>query len=485
VIDVDDDLLIRVKAAYRDVIKDPAAFRNQAASLVREARQNGDAEALCLSLRASAWAERYALEHRHALQLLNEAARIARHHRLSHVLGEVLVTRGAVRLELGRLSAARRDFDAAELLVPSDAIAELTSQRATLFANQGDFASAAILYARLLKDGTLSADVRYKAATNLGIIQAYRGRFPEALALFDMASGAAEQVSPLYVAFVAENKAWVTVLAGQLGDGVAQFDAARAMFDELGVPPSELMMEYADALMQLRLLPEALEHAREAVAILDSHGVELMAAEARLNAAQLALLSNRLDEAVADADAALTSFRRQHRAWGAAWATLIDLEARLRLGAIAPRDIARGRRSALALEQAGMQAYAVHAHLVAGQVAVASSRIADAVQFFTRGRLLSRGLPVLPRLKGTLAAALAAQLLGRADRVRSLTRSGLDDLAKHRAALPSTELRARASGHGEELGRLGLAARIDSQPAARILEWMERTRAAALSVVDT
>ena len=68
--------------------------------------------------------------------------------------------------------------------------------------------------------------------------------------------------------------------------------------------------------------------------------------------------------------------------------------------------------------------------------------------------------------------------------MRSLSRSGLDDLAKHRAALPSTELRALASGHGEELGRLGLAARIGNQSATRVLEWMERTRAAALSVVD-
>ena len=97
--DPNDDLLLRVKAAYRGVISDPAAFRNRAASLVLEARQNGDPEALCLSLRASGWAERYALEHRHALRLLNEAARIARHNRLSRVLGEVLVTRGAVRLK--------------------------------------------------------------------------------------------------------------------------------------------------------------------------------------------------------------------------------------------------------------------------------------------------------------------------------------------------------------------------------------------------
>jgi tetratricopeptide (TPR) repeat protein len=383
------------------------------------------------------------------------------------------------------MSAARRDFDAAEPLVPSEAVAELTIQRATLLDNQGERVMAASLYARLLKDPSLTAEVRLKAATNFGILQAERGRFQEALALFDVASRAAEQVSPLYVALVAENRAWVTVSAGLLAEGVAQFDAARAMFQKLGLPPGELFMEYSEALKQLRLLPEALEHAREAASILESHGVELMAAEARLNVASLALLSNRLDEAVADAGAARASFRRQHRAWGVAWATVVEMEARLLLGAVEERDVSRVRQSALALERARIQAYAVHAHLIAGRAAAASGRVADAVQSWKRGHELSRGLPLLLRLKGMLAAALGAQQQGRPDRVRSLTRSGLDDLAKHRAALPSTELRALASGHGEELGRLGLAARVGGQSPVRVLAWMERTRAAALSVVDS
>lgn len=481
----DEDLLIRAKAAYRDVITDPQAFRARAGDLVQEARRRGHAEALCLSLRAAAWAERYALEHQGALSLVNEAASIARKHRLNELLGHILVTRGAVQHELGRLSAARRDFDAAEPLLPPDSIAELTSQRATLFANLGDLAAAASHYTRLLNDSNLAAEVRFKAATNFGILQAHRGRFSEALALFEVAASAAEQVSPLYAALVAENRAWVTVLAGRLADGVAQFDTARAMLEELGVPPGELLKEYSEALTQLRLLPEARDRAREAVTILESHGVHLMAAEAKLNAAQLALRSDRLDEAVADATAARTSFRRQKRAWGAATATVVELEARLRLGAAHSGDIARARRAALALERAGMRAYAVNAHLVTGKVAAAAGRMSAAVRSWTRSHELSRGLPLLVRLIGSEAAARAAQHQGRADRVRSLTRSGLDDLAKHRAALPSTELRALASGHGEELGRLGLASRVGSQPPARVLEWMERTRAAALSVVDT
>jgi hypothetical protein len=316
-------------------------------------------------------------------------------------------------------------------------------------------------------------------------LQAHRGQFPESLLLFDVARQAAERVSQLYVALVAENRAWVTAQAGLLADGVAQLDAAKAMLEGLGIPPGELLMEYSTALTHLRLLPEARERAREAVTILESHGVELMAAEARLNSASLSLMANRLDEAVAEAEAARASFRRQRRPWGVARATSIELEARLRLDAIEPRDVTRARRAAQALERARMRAHAVQAHLIAGQVAMARGRATDAVAAWTRSHELSRGLPLLVRLMGTLAAALSAQHQGRADRVRSLTRSGLDDLAKHRSALPSMELRALASGHGEELGRLGLASRVGKQPAARVLEWMERTRAAALAVVDS
>ncbi|MEU4222163.1 CHAT domain-containing protein, partial [Actinoplanes sp. NPDC026623] len=53
-------------------------------------------------------------------------------------------------------------------------------------------------------------------------------------------------------------------------------------------------------------------------------------------------------------------------------------------------------------------------------------------------------------------------------------------LARHRAALPSLELRVLAAGHGAELGALGLRRLLPSASAGRILEWLERTRTAAL-----
>jgi len=72
----------------------------------------------------------------------------------------------------------------------------------------------------------------------------------------------------------------------------------------------------------------------------------------------------------------------------------------------------------------------------------------------------------------------------RHDAVLAHGRAGMDDLARHRATLASAELRALASGHGAELGRLGLASLLQTHAPAQVLAWMERTRVAALSSVD-
>jgi hypothetical protein len=61
---------------------------------------------------------------------------------------------------------------------------------------------------------------------------------------------------------------------------------------------------------------------------------------------------------------------------------------------------------------------------------------------------------------------------------------GLRDLARHRDALPSLELRVLAAGHGAELGVLGLRRLLPTASPGRIFEWLERTRTAALMRVQ-
>jgi hypothetical protein len=91
---------------------------------------------------------------------------------------------------------------------------------------------------------------------------------------------------------------------------------------------------------------------------------------------------------------------------------------------------------------------------------------------------------VLPRLNGRVAAALASGLRGDDGAVLRHCRAGLADLAGHRASFESAELRALASGHGAELGRIALALARSTCSPAQVFQWMELTRAAALVAVD-
>jgi tetratricopeptide (TPR) repeat protein len=475
-------LVMRARATYSRVVADPMANAHAAAELVRAARAEQDRLALALALRAHAWALRAALRHEEARKALDEAVRLVR--RLgAPELSAVLGSRAAVQQELGHSAAALRDLNEAVGASPAPDD-ELRLQLASLHQNAGRLSTAAAVYRLVLAQADARAEAVAKAANNLAIILVQQGAHDEVTGLLERAALAAERVGPAIAALVASTRSWAAVQRGDLIAGVASFEDAERRCRAVGWPLGELYAEYADALLDLRLLPEALDRARRAVAILDPQHVDLMAAEAQLRVAVLSLMSGDLDEAEAAAATAAERFRRQQRATWAARADLIGCEARLAAGRPRPDDLRRARAGARTLERHGMSGYAVDGHLVAGRVAAALGRTSAARESWRRSAELARGSSVLVRLKGRLAAALLAADEGRPDVVRRHSAAGLDDLARHREALPSTELRALASGHGEELGRLGLAARIGSTSPARVLEWMERTRAAALSQTD-
>ena len=78
--------------------------------------------------------------------------------------------------------------------------------------------------------------------------------------------------------------------------------------------------------------------------------------------------------------------------------------------------------------------------------------------------------------------AAALERLSRGDRrgANAAIVAGLRALEAHRMTLGATELRAHASGHGEELAMLGLRLAVESGSAERVLAGAERLRAAGL-----
>ncbi|MCV2489841.1 CHAT domain-containing protein [Geodermatophilus sp. YIM 151500] len=476
-------LLIRAQEAYDGVAGDPRRYAPLAADLVAEARRAADQEALVVALRAVAWAARARRHNGQALRLLDEAIRLARRAGMSQRLTELLVTRAATVLELGRVAAAVRDLDRAAIGGGRPA-PEIEFMRAVLLHNLGRLEPAATAYRRVLADPSASLDNQGSAANNLALVAAAQGRFDESLRYLTRADQLAATVGPSLYAFAAHNRGLVLAQSGRLAEGLAELDRSTQLFAQTDVPLGEYYMEHADVLTELRLLPEARELARRAVAELDAQGVLLLAAEARLTLAQTVMLTGDARAARAAATEAEALFRRQRRTAWAARASVLVAQAALADGTADVDLLRRASRAAGVLDRSGMPSVAAAAHLTAGELAERLGRPSIAQRCFGAAHDRSRQGPVLVRVRGRLAAARAERLAGRDDAVLRHCRAGLADLARHRAALGSTELRALASGHGVQLGRLGFETLLRTGSALRVLGWMERTRAAALLTVE-
>ena len=394
------------------------------------------------------------------------------------------MSRASVSLELGRIAAAQRDLRAAAALVSGPGLAELDFHQAVLLQNIGRLDEAAVIYQRLLSGPAATALRKVQSANNLALIESEQGRYRQALRRLGEALPAAEAIGPAMTPVIIQSRAWVTVQSGRFAEGLRMFEEAAQAYRDAALPLGEHYIEYADVLTDLRLVPEAADASRRAAEEFSAAGVPLMAAEAQLRVARLALLAGDTAAAGAAATAAAAAFRQQARAAWRARAIVVKAEAQLRSGTATLSDLSEVRAAARRLDAQGATSAAVQGFLVAGLMAASLGRRREAIAALTRAGSLARGAPVLVRLRGRLSSALAARMGHRDREALAHCRRGLTDLARHRGALPSVELRALASGHGAELGLIGLDVVIKDGSPARVLNWMERSRAAALLVVE-
>ena len=212
----------------------------------------------------------------------------------------------------------------------------------------------------------------------------------------------------------------------------------------------------------------------------EAHGVTLLVAEAQVRVARLAHLLGQQDDAARAAAAAEVLFRRQRRPAWAALSRVQEVEACVAIRGVTAADVAVLRRAAGVIERAGIVSWAADADLSAGRWAAELGKRRAAIACFTDTARLTRGGPALLRLKGHLARARLAEMAADDRRLLASSRAGLRELARHRTALSSIELRTLASGHGTELGELSLRAVLRDGRPGQVLQEMERTRAAAL-----
>ena len=143
--------------------------------------------------------------------------------------------------------------------------------------------------------------------------------------------------------------------------------------------------------------------------------------------------------------------------------------------------LAAARRAIKALDAAGWGVEALDARLIAGRAALELGRPRLGRRQLELAAAARNAVhPVQVRTRAWHAAALLRLSHGDRRGASAAVAAGLRALEQHRVTLGATELRAHASGHGEELATLGLRLAVESGSAARVLAAAERRRAAGL-----
>lgn len=448
----------------------------EAEALADEARRAHAHEAEVVARRAAAWAARELYDHRAARTLLARARSVAARQGLDQRLGQVLVTCSAVHLELGDLRAAARDVEAARRAFAPDEPAELAFAEGLVAQKAGRVEQSVAGYRLAIRvAGPERDDVRFKAANNLGEVLTEAGRLDEADAALAEAAATADGFSLAFGAIAAVNRGWVAAQRGHLASAALHYARAEDLAERAGMPLVEFRLEQVEAYIAAGLWPEARSRLDALAHQLDAPGAALLRADAGLRLAEAALRCGDAEAAYRAATDAGARFARQRRPVGRASAVVAATEATRHTGAVDAHGYAAVRRAARLLDARGELERAVAAWLVVGRVAHACDRPAEARDAWDRAARLAATGPVLVRVQGQVARALAAT--SPAARLRAC-RTGLSELDGHRHGLASTELRARLAAQGVELADLGLNALPERCAPRRLLEWVEVGRSA-------
>jgi hypothetical protein len=459
--------------AFALVEAHPARAHALAEQAVALARGSGDAYALAVALHALGYAK-YALGDQQAVATMRAAVRTAERHGLHERaiisrrnLALYLAYRGQLRLALAEIDAvhaAQQGIERARTEVFRLAVYSLAGR---LGAVLPDVATA---LATLRRRGDKAWEARLafnrgSALAELGEHRTARRDLERARALYsELGLGAA----------VTDARRELASLAAVEGDPLRCLSELDAI--DLGSVTDWtacwLHLPRAEALLALRLLPEA----RADLARFAELSTRVRAADslnkARLDAARLSLAAGDTESAATLAAAAARSFRAHGQPAFAAAATIVQLSASVAKGTV-PQPLARAaERAVRTLAAEGWAMHALRAHaLLARTGSQAHLELA---------RPLARRGTIADRIELCHAQALASLRSGNPARAERQLRRGLDLLEEHRSALGAAEIRASASSLGVDLARTGLRMAVESGSPRRVLAWSERLRSNAL-----
>jgi tetratricopeptide (TPR) repeat protein len=422
-----------------------------------------------------------------ALQHLRTAIKLGRRAGSAELVAEAQMRLAFVLNVRGRASQALREVDTALSGLSGVARARAQAQRGAILLQLGRLDEALADYQAALSVLRRADDHLWvqRVVHNRGILYGYRQEFASAEADLHEAAQLCTQLGlDLALGFVHENLGWISGLRGDVPAALDHLDVAERRLRAHGVAVGELLTDRCQLLLSVRLLPEAMQAAEEAVREFQQQHRHIVLPEARLLMAQVAILEGQASLGLRQARAAVREFGQQGRPRWATLARFTVLQARQAVNNRTGAGASVGARSfelaADALIGAGWEFSSLEARILAGRLAVERGRASIAqAQFRQAARHRGRG-PARQRAQGWYAEALQRWVSGDRRGATIAVRTALRIMDDYRAGLGATDLRAHASGHRVDVAEFGLRLAFETGRPARVLEWAEQGRASHL-----
>ena len=477
--------LTLARDALELVAKDPAAAVAAAAEAVDSARRSGDRAAEAVALRARALGCQELGQVPAALAAGRSAVKAAVRAEAADVEAETRMSLAFVLLESGSVAAALHQADLAAAATGGLVGARVATQRALVLQRIGRNDEALAGYAAALpvlrrhRDATWEARLR----NNRGLLHAYHGSLRDAEDDLQRAMALYESTGAvLHVASSLSNLGFVAARRGDAPKALACFDDADEIYRTQRRPLPQISLDRAEVLIGVGLFAEARRTAEQAVQELSQASLGLHLAEARLLLAQAAIADGDPATGRVEARAAARLFASQGREAWSVLARHVMTRAAERHGDVSRQTLHEALDVADELAGHRWAAFELDARITAATVALARGEAALARRQLEQVASASRSASLTLRLRATYAAALLHLEDGDVTAAQRALRNGTALLDRARATVGATELRMHVSQHGRDLTSLGLRLALDSRSPRGVLEWSERSRAAALRV---
>jgi hypothetical protein len=272
---------------------------------------------------------------------------------------------------------------------------------------------------------------------------------------------------------------WVSLDAGDILEALRLFDASEEALMDILDSTSEIQVSRCEALLSAGLFRESLNLALTIADDMQRSGLRQDEAEARLLAAQAAMLAGKIDVGLHWSDRTFQMFSEQGRTAWAAIARLVGIQIKHQAGISNECLMADARAAAATLEGEGHVTDAHRARLLAGSIGMRLGPddrvIADLQSVADR-----RGGSIESRLQARKARAMIRLIQGDLRGADASARAGMRLLDEYQAAIGATDVRLGIEQHGLDLGNLGLSLALGSGRARRVFRWLERRRGRGL-----